>query len=565
MAKGSKDSAPKKAWTFAEEEIKVDEVKGEKKEPIKTIPFFSLWKFSTKWERAGIALGSLASLGIGAIVPAQIMIFGNIVTDIRPVLANPTEDALINAMVPLILNIVYLGFGMLVGGYIAQCMWVLTGEYQTRRIREMYVHAILRQDMAWFDKADEGSLSTRLALDTQLVQDAISEKAGATLQALAQFITGFVIAFVKGWRLALVMLAGIPIMAIAGGIIFRFVTRFMTQGQDSYADAGSIAESALGGIRTVYSFSLQKRFEDKYDAHLQKAEKANIIAGMVIGWGFGIFLFIMFATYGLAFWYGSTLVINGTDGMDAGSVLVVFLAMIMGAMALMMLPTNVAAFGTGRAAAYKIFKTIERVPLIDTDSEVGLKPTECKGQITFEKVRFNYPTRPDAKILRRLTLDIKPGMTVAFVGPSGSGKSTTVQLIQRFYDASSGMVKVDGVDVKELNLKWLREQIGIVSQEPVLFNMSIGENLKLGAKNRETVTQDQIKEACKMANCHSFIKLLPKGYDTMVGEHGGMLSGGQKQRIAIARALLKDPKILLLDEATSALDTTSVIFKLNSS
>lgn len=233
--------------------------------------------------------------------------------------------------------------------------------------------------MGWFDRAEEGSLSTRLALDTQLVQDSISEKVGASIQSIVQFITGFVISFVKGWRLALVMLAGIPVMAITGGIMFKFVAKFMTEGQDSYAEAGSIAEQAIAGIRTVYSFSLQSRFRERYDAKLANAEASNIRAGHVIGWGFGLFLFIMFGSYALAFWYGSRLVIEGT--LDAGDVLVVFVSMIIGAMALMVLPTNIAALGTGRAAAYKIWKTIERTPPIDTDSEGGVKldKTRCQS------------------------------------------------------------------------------------------------------------------------------------------------------------------------------------------
>ncbi|KAG1250158.1 hypothetical protein G6F68_012949 [Rhizopus microsporus] len=168
---------------------------------------------------------------------------------------------------------------------------------------------------------------------------------------------------------------------------------------------------------------------------------------------------------------------------------------------------------------------------------------------------FKYPTRPDLTILEDLSLTVKPGMTVAFVGPSGSGKSTSIQLIQRFYDPISGQVTLDGHDLKTLNVKWLRQQIGIVSQEPVLFNMSIRQNLLMGTL--KDVSDEKIIEACKEANCHLFISQLPHGYDTIVGDHGGMLSGGQKQRIAIARAILKNPKILLLDEATSALDTQS--------
>lgn len=225
-------------------------------------------------------------------------------------------------------------------------------------------------------------------------------------------------------------------------------------------------------------------------------------------------------------------------------------------MSLLQLPPQLSAVTSAMGAAYKIYNTIDRIPEIDPDSTTGAKLDAVKGHIIFKDVMFKYPTRPDTTVLQNLNLDIKPGMTVAFCGPSGSGKSTTIQLIQRFYDALAGSVTLDGHDLKDLNVSWLRQQIGVVSQEPVLFNMSVKQNLLMGSISGE-VNEEEIVAACMKANCHSFITQLPNGYDTIVGEHGGMLSGGQKQRIAIARALIKNPPILLLDEATSALDTAS--------
>jgi ABC-type multidrug transport system fused ATPase/permease subunit len=225
-------------------------------------------------------------------------------------------------------------------------------------------------------------------------------------------------------------------------------------------------------------------------------------------------------------------------------------------MSLLQLPPQLSAVTSAMGAAYKIYNTIDRVPIIDPDSTEGKKLETVKGHIVFTDTMFKYPTRPDTVVLKSLNLDIKPGMTVAFCGPSGSGKSTTIQLIQRFYDPLAGTVTLDGNNVKDLNVSWLRRQIGVVSQEPVLFNMTVKQNLLMGSHSGE-VTEEEIIAACTKANCHSFITQLPNGYDTIVGEHGGMLSGGQKQRIAIARALIKNPPILLLDEATSALDTAS--------
>ncbi|KAJ3036334.1 Multidrug resistance protein 1 [Rhizophlyctis rosea] len=534
--------------------------------PPPPVPFFSLWRFATPRDRIMIFIATLCSAGVGTLMPASIIIMGNLLNDFGSFSgggADLTDEQkaammanfdIMAQMRPTILIFFYLGTANLLAGYLCQCFWVLTGENQTKRIRELYVHSILRQNIGWFDLAEEGSLTTRLAQDTQLIQDGISEKAGMAVQCSAQFIAGFVVAFVKGWRLSLVLLASLPLMGVVGSVMVFIITKYVGKGQDAYADAGAVAEQMIAGIRTVYSFSMQKRFSEKYEVQLEKAYQSDVKKGRAIGAGFGSFMCVMFLTYGLAFWYGAKLVRD--DIMQGGNVMVVFFAMLMGAMALIILPPSISAFGSARGAASKIYATIDRVPAIDSAGEGGYKPDKIVGDIEFKNVEFHYPSRTDVPIFKNMSLSIKSGQTVAFVGPSGSGKSTSVGLVQRFYDPIQGSVSLDGKDLKELNVKWLRQQIGVVGQEPVLFNMSIKQNILLGATSKDVSEKDVI-EACKQANCHSFISNLPHGYDTMVGEHGGMLSGGQKQRIAIARALIKNPQILLLDEATSALDTAS--------
>ncbi|KAI8986438.1 putative ABC transporter protein, partial [Pilobolus umbonatus] len=531
-----------------------EEKKKKKKEKQPSVPIYKLFRFATSYEIFLMAIATIFSLGIGAMQPVSIIIFGDFMDEISMAMMEPGGlDRLVDLCRPLVLIFVYMGTAVIVAAYCANCFWVLTGENQTRRIRTLYVHAILRQDMGWFDKAEEGSLTTRLATDTQLIQDGISEKFGLLIACFGQFVTGFIIAFVKGWRLAVVMLATIPLMAGAGGAMGYLITKFTLRTQDAYAEAGSVAEQVFSGIRTVYSFSLQDRFATLYENKLEGAAKAGILRGKALGFGFGTFMFILFGTYGLSFWYGAKL--TREQVMAGSEILVVFFAMIIGAIALLQLPPNLSAVSSASGAAYKIYSTIDRVPDIDPDSKQGITKEKIVGDIEFKDVKFVYPTRPDIIILKRLNLKIKPGMTVAFVGPSGSGKSTSVQLIQRFYDPLEGSLFLDGHNIKDYNVAWLRSQIGVVSQEPVLFNMTIKQNLLMGIF--EEVTNDQIVDACKKANCHSFISQLPEGYETLVGEHGGMLSGGQKQRIAIARAILKNPPILLLDEATSALDTQS--------
>ena len=222
-----------------------------------------------------------------------------------------------------------------------------------------------------------------------------------------------------------------------------------------------------------------------------------------------------------------------------------------------------AAITQGRGAAAKLFATIERIPVIDSSDPGGLKPDKVVGEITLEDVEFNYPSRPDVPIVKGINITFTAGETAALVGASGSGKSTIISLIERFYDPLRGSVKLDGVDIRDLNTKWLRSQIGLVSQEPTLFSTTIKGNVAHGLVNTpyDHLSEEEkfklIKEACIKANADGFISNLPDGYDTMVGERGFLLSGGQKQRIAIARAIVSDPRILLLDEATSALDTQS--------
>ena len=234
-----------------------------------------------------------------------------------------------------------------------------------------------------------------------------------------------------------------------------------------------------------------------------------------------------------------------------------------GSFSLVMAAPEMQAVANARGAAAKLFATIDRTPPIDSGDPSGLKPEKVTGEITLHNVKFNYPARPDIQILKDLSISFAAGKTSALVGASGSGKSTIVSLAERFYDPLEGQVRLDGVDLKDLNIKWLRSQIGLVSQEPILFATTIRGNVEhgfIGTKLEHASDEERfaaVKEACIKSNASGFISKLPLGYDTMVGERGFLLSGGQKQRIAIARAIVSDPPILLLDEATSALDTQS--------
>ncbi|KAI8331204.1 P-loop containing nucleoside triphosphate hydrolase protein [Chlamydoabsidia padenii] len=529
-----------------------------KKEP--SVPIYRLFRFTTPLDRCLLMVATIFSIGIGALQPSIIIIFGNLLGTLGDVFASSMtpggtcqpSNAGLNMAMDLILTFVYMGTAVLVAAYLSNAIWVYCGERQARRIRLAYVHSILRQEMSWFDKAEEGSLTTRLSTDTQMIQDGISEKFGYFITAISQLIAGLIIAFIKGPKMSGVMICGLPLVAASGAGMGIFTMKYTVISQDKYAFAGAVAEQAFSGIRTVSAFSIQHRFFKSYDAELVNARDAGLMRGYALGYGLGILFFVMYSSYALGFWYGSGLVMAGEY--NVSQVLIVFFSMLLGSAAFLQIPMNLSAISSACGAAYKIFDTIDRVPEIDSDSKEGAQPDHIKGEIEFRDIKFAYPTRPDITILKKLNLKVSPGMTVAFVGPSGSGKSTSVSLLQRFYDPLEGQVLLDGKDLKDYNVAWLRRQIGVVSQEPVLFNMSIKQNLLMGA-TRE-VTQDEVVDACKKANCHTFITQLPLGYDTMIGGTG-LLSGGQKQRIAIARAILKNPSILLLDEATSALDTQS--------
>uniref|UniRef100_H2ZR94 Bile salt export pump n=1 Tax=Ciona savignyi TaxID=51511 RepID=H2ZR94_CIOSA len=425
---------------------------------------------------------------------------------------------------------------------------------QVRKIRILFFKSILRQDISFFDLNSAGELNTRLADDISKIQDGISDKVSISIQMLCRAIAGLIIGFVYGWQLALVILAVSPLLIVSAGVMFRVTTAFTKKELDAYAKAGAVAEEVISSIRTVVAFDGQAKECERYEENLEAARKVGIQKGITSGAGLGTVFLIMFSTYGLAFWYGSTLVFSGVPGFDVGTMLTTFFGVLIGAFSLGGAGSNMEYFAAAKAAAYKVFEIIDRVPEIDSMSDDGHKPDRVHGKIEFKNVDFTYPSRLDVQILHGVSFVAESGKSVALCGQSGCGKSTCVQLIQRFYDPQNGVVELDGVDIRTLNVRWLREHIGVVSQEPILFDTTIAENIRYG---RDDVTDEAIKEATKQSNAYDFIMRLPNKFDTMVGEGGAQMSGGQKQRIAIARAIVRDPKIMLLDEATSALDTES--------
>ncbi|KAJ8794742.1 hypothetical protein J1605_003051 [Eschrichtius robustus] len=407
-------------------------------------------------------------------------------------------------------------------------------------------------EIGWFDISDTTELNTRLTDDISKISEGIGDKVGMFFQAIATFFAGFIVGFLRGWKLTLVIMAISPILGLSTAVWAKILSAFSDKELAAYAKAGAVAEEALGAIRTVIAFGGQNRELKRYQKHLENAKKVGIKKAISANISMGIAFLLIYASYALAFWYASTLVI--AKEYTVGNAMTVFFSIMIGAFSIGQAAPCIDAFANARGAAYAIFAIIDNKPKIDSFSERGHKPDNIKGNLEFKDVHFCYPARPDVKILKALNLKVDSGQMVALVGNSGCGKSTVVQLIQRLYDPTEGMITIDGQDIRMFNVRYLREIIGVVSQEPVLFSTTIAENIRYGRGN---VTMDEIKKAVKEANAYEFIMKLPQKFDTLVGERGAQLSGGQKQRIAIARALVRNPKILLLDEATSALDTES--------
>ncbi|XP_057769484.1 ABC transporter B family member 15-like [Salvia miltiorrhiza] len=518
------------------------------------ISFNSIFMHADKYDMALMAMGLVGSIGDGVSMPAMLLVTSKLmnsfgVTSSQLSLSqNFTHSINKNALV-----LCYMACVQWVACFLEGYCWTRTAERQASRLRSRYLKAVMRQDVGYFDLhvTSTAEVIQSVSSDSLVIQDSISEKVPVFVMNLSTFLGSYVAAFIMLWRLAIVGFPFIVLLVIPGLMYGRALMGIARKIRDEYAKANVIAEQALSSVRTVYAFVGESRTIAAYSAALQGTVTLGLRQGLAKGLAIGS-NGVVFAIWSFMSYYGSRLVMY--HNAEGGTVFAVGAAIAIGGLSLGSGLSNLKYFSEASAAAERVREVIKRVPKIDSDNMEGLMLESVSGEVEFRHVAFTYPSRPESIIFEDFNLRVPAGKTVALVGGSGSGKSTVIALLQRFYDPVGGEILFDGVGIDKLQLRWLRSQMGLVSQEPALFATSIKENILFG---KEDASMDEVIEAAKASNAHKFITQLPQGYDTQVGERGVQMSGGQKQRIAIARAVIKAPKILLLDEATSALDSES--------
>ncbi|HEU4589759.1 MAG TPA: ABC transporter transmembrane domain-containing protein [Steroidobacteraceae bacterium] len=428
--------------------------------------------------------------------------------------------------------------------------WI--GERVVADLRSAVYARVIRMDPAFFEVTKTGEVLSRLTTDTTLIQSLSGIGLSILLRSSVSFVGSLVLLLLTSFKLALIIFALIPTVLLPMMLFGRRVRRLSRDSQDRVADTSGLAGETLNAIQTVQAFTLEELHGRRYDDMVEKSFDTAVRRTRVRAWLIAAAIMTTFSAVTLVLWLGARAVLQGEM---TGGDLAKFLsyAIFMG--------TSVAAlsemWGELQRASGAMERTVEllhsRPSIRIPEHPVALNPVQ-KGQIAFEHLSFSYPSRPGVHALSDFHLQIAPGETVAFVGPSGAGKSTVFSLLLRFYDPAGGRILIDGVDIAQADPQEVRARIGLVPQETMIFGASARENIRYG---RPTASDADIEAAARAAAADEFIRKLPDGYDTFLGERGARLSGGQKQRIAIARAMLKNPPILLLDEATSSLDSES--------
>ncbi len=429
-------------------------------------------------------------------------------------------------------------------------LFTIVGERVVADLRQRLYGAVMAQEIGFFDANKTGELTSRLTSDAQVLQNTVTANVSMALRYGTQAVGGIIVLFFTSVKLAAVMIIAVPSVIAIAFYYGKKVRRLSKVVQDKLAESTAIAEESIAGIRTVRSFAAEGSERARYDAQVEESFAASKTRARLAALFSGGVTFLGYATIAVILWIGGTLVMAGE--MSPGELTAFILYTLMVAFALGALGGLWSDFMRATGSAERVFFLIDRLPSIARDESPVDHP--IGGRVRFDHVTFSYPTRPEVRAMDDVSFRIEPGEKVALVGPSGAGKSTVSSLLLRFYDPEGGEITIDGIDLRRFDPDRLREQIGVVAQEPVLFSGTVRENVRYGCA---TANDDEVDNALRAANAWDFVSSFPDGAETVIGERGVRLSGGQKQRVAIARALLKDPALLVLDEATSALDVES--------
>jgi ATP-binding cassette subfamily B protein len=417
--------------------------------------------------------------------------------------------------------------------------------------RDLFAH-VIRLGPAWFEVKRSGDVMSRISSDAQLIEQVVGSSASVVMRNILMCIGGVVMLVVTNPKLALLVLAIVPLVVAPIVLFGRRVRALSREAQARMADMVSEGGETLDAVRTVQAFAQEERASQRFGEATEKAfeaarrriAKRAVMTTMVI--------FIVFAAVGVLLWMGGHDVLSGR--ISAGDLSAFVFYAVLVASSGGSISENIGDLQRAAGAAERLAELHAEPPAIVETQQPKTLPVPLQGSVRFEHVAFRYPTRPEALALEQFDLAVAPGETVAIVGPSGAGKSTVFNLLLRFYDPEAGRIAIDGVDIRDLRFADLRGALAIVPQEPMLFTASVADNIRYG---RPDAGDAEVRAAAEAASALGFIEALPQGFATHLGTRGVRLSGGQRQRIAIARALLRDPTILLLDEATSALDAES--------
>ncbi|KAL1511308.1 hypothetical protein AB1Y20_006113 [Prymnesium parvum] len=538
--------------------------------PTETVSLCSLYRYASAADRVLLAVGTCALLVSSANQPAQLVVFGGLLDSFN----DQSADS-VRARIIMFAGIyAVLGVQQTITQSLQSAAFATVAARQARRLREKYFDSLMNKSMTFIDTQGSGQLASSVLDATTAMASGMGDDLVKLFQPLLSFVFGLAVALFYSWRLTLVSAAAIPVLgAVVAGAASIYSKHTQRSGSQTER-ATALALEAISSMRTIAAFGREKHSIDAYSEAVVEACAQGAAMGRASAMLEGTVAPIIFLLFAVGLWYGSSLISNDMEADEAcrweltngtfqlpdstrchtgGSVMTAFLSVLFGFLGLLQAAPSVSIVANARVAAAKVFKVLEADDTRGSAPPPASAAGACAGKIEVVDVDFSYPSRREVQVYSGFCLTIEAGQTVALAGPSGCGKSTLVSLLERFYDVDGGAVKLDGVDIRELPLDWLRAQIGLVSQEPVLFSGSIEWNIRMG---RDGATHEEVVEAAAKANA-LFVRDFPEGFATQVGEKGLQLSGGQKQRIAIARAIVRDPAVLVLDEATSALDTTS--------